>query len=173
MQPTCTLTLSLNMSVKKIRIELGAARYRVNGRPARYQSLCLLLRLYYAEQSCGGPVHVSAILARFPGASSLRMRISRAYADFADWGISAGWGRDTDKAPALLNRARRSQGPFWLAAGQARRLDIRLDGRYVELAELAGFLGAASLLDSQEASLEYVMHDVRYWSELTQALRMA
>ncbi len=101
------------------------------------------------------------------------MRISRAYADFNAWGICAGWGRDAAQAPDLLSPAKRSRGPFWLAAGEAQRLDIRLDGQPVGLAQLAGFLGTEALQDSHETSVEYVMRDVGYWSELTVAMRMA
>lgn len=160
------------MPRNKVRIELRPP-CQVDGRPARYQSLWLLLRLYYADRQRAGPVPVSALLARFPGAAKLRMMVSRAYADYRAWDVSVGWGRHADRDPALLELAGRSRGPFWLAPGEAQRLDIRLDGKPVDLARVSTFLGAESLQDGAGDPVAYVMQDVTYWNELTHALRMA
>ena len=52
------------------------APYRVNGEPARFQSVWLLARAWHAQRS-GGEVNAAAVRSVFPAAANLRMLVSR------------------------------------------------------------------------------------------------
>jgi hypothetical protein len=147
--------------------------YRVNGNSVRFQSLWLLLRVYYAQQTEGASVPVSAVQARFPGNANLRMMISRAFADFAKWGVAVGWGHDRSLQPALLPPIRRSRGPFWMDAANAARLGIRTNGGDADLHTLALLLGVDVNEPVRRDPASYVMQDVTYWNHLTHAMRVA
>ncbi|SPA51433.1 hypothetical protein [Cupriavidus taiwanensis] len=151
--------------------------YRVAGRPARYQSVWLLARAWHAHRSGDGVVPAAAVRSAFPTAANLRMLVSRAFADFASWGVVMGWGADRARDPAAANPAQRSRGPFWLTAASARRLRFIANGRTlgpVALARHFGFpAGAQPMPPGQADATGYVMRDMAYWSELTQAMRSA
>lgn len=153
-----------------VKVEL-AHPCRVNGSPVRFQSLWLLLRVYYAHRSDGSSVPVAVLQARFPGKANLRMMVSRAFGDFADWGIKVGWGHERTSRSELLNPMRRSHGPFWMDADSAARLRIRLHGSDADLPELAHFLGLEAALPVHRDGISYAMQDVTYWNNLTQAMR--
>jgi hypothetical protein len=123
-----------------IEIELGTTS-KVQGRPARPQSLWLLLRLWLAAQSGEGWVREVQLREHVAGARHLRMVISRAYADFARWGVRVGWGTDRERAPEVLAVAGRNRGPYWLASGEADRLRIRLHGRPADVDAVRAWLG--------------------------------
>jgi hypothetical protein len=158
--------------------------YRVNGEPARYQSLWLLARVCLATRTGGAGVPAAQLQARFPDASNVRMLVSRAFADFARWGVPVGWGPDRSAGTAHLNPARRSRGPFWIEAAACKRLRFTLDGRRADDDALARFVGpgmtgkqtgadnaAEALDDADRGGMAYVMRDISYWSHLTQAMR--
>ena len=65
-------------AAREIEIELGTPA-RVQGEPARHQSLWLLLRLWLATQTGEGWVREAQVRERFPNARNLRMIVSRAY----------------------------------------------------------------------------------------------
>ncbi|WP_200907980.1 hypothetical protein [Achromobacter sp. DMS1] len=155
-----------------IRIDFSEP-YLVNGMPARYQSLWLLLRIYHAYRSSGTSLSASAIQARFPGRSNFRMLISRAFADFKCWGISVGWGDDPAIEPALLSTRRRSHGPFWMRGETAARLRIYARGAELDSPTLARLLGLPADESMRGDPTGYVMQDVAYWNHLTQAMRVA
>lgn len=98
--------------------------HAVNGVAVRYQSLWLLVRLYYAARFEHAPVSLAAIKARFAQATDLRMTVSRAFSDFTRWGIAAGWGEMTDADVRLLPTRGRGKGPFWLDSVQLARLRL-------------------------------------------------
>lgn len=124
-----------------LRIELAAPQ-TVAGRRASYQSLWLLVRLCHARLGGGdGLVRLAELRQQFPDARSLRMLVSRAYRDFAGWGVRAGWGADPTRDPRFLNPDGRSQGPFWLQADEIARVAIEVEGRPATATELADFLG--------------------------------
>ncbi|TXH77912.1 MAG: hypothetical protein E6Q88_00145 [Lysobacteraceae bacterium] len=135
----------------QIEIELHAP-LRVDGRPARLQSLWLLLSLWMAARTGDGSgwVRESQLRERFPGTRNLRMVVSRAYADFARWGLRVGWGKDRGRAPELLTLSGRNRGPFWLAPGEAERLRILLQGRPMEPGEVTAWLGRSASGESLE-----------------------
>lgn len=157
---------------RKILIDLDYPP-RVNGVRVRFQSLWLLLRTWHAQQEGGAYVPASSAQARFPGDANLRMLVSRAFRDFAAWGIEVGWGHALDVPVALLNPSRRSQGPFWIAPAQSARLRLRAHGRKASRELLARFLGLSQAAPAQTDSQQYLMQDVNYWNHLTQAMRLA
>lgn len=125
-----------------LEIELGTPA-RVQGEPVRPQSLWLLLRLWWAVQSGEGWVREAQLRERFAGARNLRMIVSRAYTDFARWGLRVGWGTDRTRDPDLLPLAGRNRGPYWLAEGEAARLRILLHGEPAGGDAVAAWLGAS------------------------------
>ncbi|AUH50343.1 hypothetical protein CXB49_05730 [Chromobacterium sp. ATCC 53434] len=156
---------------RSICLELSPP-YLVDGAPARFQSLWLLARLYYAGQYEDGVLPAAALRLRFPGNHAIRMLVSRAFADFARWGVEAGWGPPEPTPVALLNPAGRSRGPFWLPAASHQRLSLLVNGRPAERGELERFLGLRPEAPAADGSpLDELMQDLDYWSQLTQAMR--
>jgi hypothetical protein len=113
---------------------------RVDGAAAPAQSLWLLLALWRRAQGPGPTLDVATLDRHLPPARHARMRISRAFADFARWGVRVGWGVDRSVPFALLPLAERSRGPFWLAAGEARRLRVFIDGKTAAPADVDRWL---------------------------------
>lgn len=159
-----------------IRIDVSAP-YRVDGQPARYQSVWLLARIWHAHRTGEGGVTAAVVRSAFPTAANLRMLVSRAFADFARWQVVVGWGADRQRDPAAANPAQRSRGPFWITAACARHLRFVADGRTLGPAALArrlGFpTGPQAAPAGQPDGVGYVMRDMAFWSELTQAMRGA
>lgn len=128
-----------------IAIELGTPSL-VQDAPVRHQSLWVLLRLWLAAQSGEGWLREAQLRERFANARNLRMIVSRAYADFARWGLRVGWGTDRARDPDLLPLAGRNRGPFWLAEGEAARLRILLHGEPAGTDAVIAWLGASSAM---------------------------
>lgn len=154
-----------------------APPYRVDGQPARYQSVWLLARIWHAQRTHGESLPAAVVQARFADAANLRMLVSRAFADFARWGIPVGWGVGRDGEPDSANPAGRSRGPFWMTAGTARQLRFRAGGRALGPAGVARWLGIGNAAPAKAAGgaagVDYVMRDMAFWSHLTQAMRGA
>lgn len=153
---------------------------RVDGQPARPQSVWLLARLRYAQLAGEDGVTAATVRARFARAADIRMPVSRAFADFRRWQVAVGWGLERGTAPARLDPARRSQGPFWLAPGAGRRLAFMLDGkragraalaRYLDLASAAAPGGEAQDVAAAPAGLGYALAEPAFWNHLTHAMR--
>ncbi|MFJ1258066.1 hypothetical protein [Cupriavidus sp. CuC1] len=161
-----------------LAIELSAP-YLVNGEPARYQSLWLLAAICAAARNGGASLPAVHLQTRFPDAANIRMLVSRAFADFARWGVPVGWGPDRGRGIAGLNPARRSRGPFWIEPAACKRVRFTVDGRSAGDAALARFVGlgaaaakhGARQADEAHPAVDYVMRDISYWSHLTQAMR--
>ncbi|MBV1775912.1 hypothetical protein KSF73_09310 [Burkholderiaceae bacterium DAT-1] len=114
----------------------------VNGQRAPWQSLWLLLRLLHQHRNGLSPlVRAAELREQFPDARNQRMIISRAFKDFASWGIQIGWGEDCRRDPRLLNPDGRSQGPFWLAEGEPERIRCTLDNDTATEREIGEMLG--------------------------------
>jgi len=155
--------------------------YRVDGMPARHQSVWLLARLRYAQLAGEDGVTAATVRARFPRAADIRMLVSRAFADFRRWQVPVGWGLERGVAPQRLDPARRSQGPFWLAAGAAHRLAFVLDGKRAGRVGLARFLALVPARPQKDTpgpgsapeqpGLGYALGDLAYWNHLTHAMR--
>ncbi|MGH8806614.1 MAG: hypothetical protein ACREX0_01890 [Noviherbaspirillum sp.] len=122
-------------------IELTAPQ-TVNGRRAAYQSLWLLVRLYYAArfEATAGAIRLADLRQQFTDTRSLRMFISRAFRDFVRWGLQVGWGQDQESDPRFLNPDRRSQGPFWLQTEQADKIACTVGGIAASQTDLLRFL---------------------------------
>lgn len=148
-------------------IELTAPQ-TVQGQRAAYQSLWLLVRLCQASQLSGGAgvLRLAELRQQFADTRSLRMLVSRAYRDFARWGVRAGWGDDAGRDPRFLNPAGRSQGPFWLAQAEAAQLRLLVEGRPATPSEVADFLGQES--PDAEAGMASV-RGVDFWLALAAA----
>lgn len=118
------------MNSPLITVALQAPAH-VNGVVAAPQSLWFALRLWLIatdSDASASWLRAETLRERCAHSKNARMMISRAFADFARWGLRVGWGTDTSRDPALLALGGRSRGPFWLAAGEAQRLHIRLGG---------------------------------------------
>jgi hypothetical protein len=158
-----------------LAIELTSPQ-SVNGRRAAFQSLWLLVRMQHAHDTGAGVVRLADLRGEVSDASTLRMVVSRAFRDFKAWDIEVGWGEDTQREPRFLNAERRSQGPFWLPAAQARRVRVLVDGRAATAAEVASFLGLRSR-KAQAASTPppHAVHlqDAAFWKQLVASQQAA
>ncbi|WP_431109342.1 hypothetical protein [Variovorax paradoxus] len=126
-----------------LSIELTSPQ-SIDGRRAAFQSLWLIARMKHAHDAEGGLVRLSDLRGEVTDASTLRMVVSRAFRDFRAWNVEVGWGEDTQREPRFLNDERRSQGPFWLPAAEAKRVRLLVGGRAATPAEVASFLGLHS-----------------------------
>lgn len=154
-----------------IEIELSSP-YRVQGEAARGQSVWLLARLWHAHHFGDGSVPAAALRLGFPGQNNIRMLISRAFADFAHWGVQAGWGAAHGQPIATLPLNGRSRGPFWLTADMASRLRFSAGGVEVERDWLEHFLGLRrERAENPAGDLSYLMRDMRFWQQMAQAIR--
>jgi hypothetical protein len=145
-----------------IEIELEAPA-RVQGKPVRHQSLWILLRLWLAAQAGEGWVREAQLREQFASARNLRMVISRAYGDFARWGLRVGWGKDRARDPDLLPLAGRNRGPYWLVDGEAPRLRILLHGEPAGADAVAAWLGKPVQQASATAVARASRASPAYW----------
>ncbi|MCD5362401.1 hypothetical protein [Chromobacterium aquaticum] len=156
-----------------IDVELSSP-CRVNGQPARAQSVWLLARLWHAQRHGDGTLPAAALRLGFPGQDNIRMLVSRAFSDFARWGVEVGWGAAREQPIATLARNGRSRGPFWLSADGARRLRLLAEGAEVERDWLEHFLGlrrpSAAGAD-QPGGWSHLMRDMGFWQQMAQAIR--
>ncbi|WP_150559741.1 hypothetical protein [Pandoraea bronchicola] len=150
------------------------APQRIDGRPVRYQSLWLLMRVYYAAHYEASSVSLASLKIRFgPSgvAGDLRMLISRAFSDFARWGVAVGWGDDRHADVRLLPTRGRGKGPFWLARHEMSRIVVAIGDTTPDdpRRAVAAFLGLPpdAVPDTQSPALDYVMQDIAFWHHLT------
>ena len=146
-----TTTLSLRPAFRMtppalpaLHVELTTPQ-TVDGRRAPFQSLWLLVRLAYAHRlSPEQPVvRLADLRGAVSDASTQRMMISRAFRDWQNWGVQAGWGEARDREPRFLNADKRSQGPFWLTPEDAARVVCLVEGRIADDTDVRAFLGIA------------------------------
>jgi hypothetical protein len=132
-------------TLPSLHVELTTPQ-TVDGRRAPFQSLWLLVRLAYAHRlSPEQPVvRLADLRGAVSDASTQRMMISRAFRDWQNWGIQAGWGEQRDREPRFLNADKRSQGPFWLTPEDAARVACLVEGRIADDADIRAFLGIAA-----------------------------
>ena len=161
---------------QKIAITIELAQpYQVNGQPARYQSVWFLARLYYATCWGAGSIYAAEIQARFTANKSIRMLISRAFANFNSWQIAVGWGSNKRANIATLSPDRRSRGPFWLLTATAQSLHFLIHGQSATQEQLADWLGMSMFekqtINKQQNSFDYLMQDMDYWQQMTIAMR--
>ncbi|KAI3590859.1 hypothetical protein D9X30_4344 [Cupriavidus sp. U2] len=153
--------------------------YRVGEHAARYQSVWLLARIWLAASRDHEDLGAPTVRARFSDAANVRMIVSRAFADFAQWGVPVGWGHDKAIGISALRTDGRSRGPFWMSAATAERLRFTAHGKPLGTAGVARWLGQSPAGDTTPAAeasgegLQYVMRDMAFWRHLTQAMRGA
>lgn len=151
----------------------------VNGQRAAFQSLWLLARMKHAHDAEGGLVRLADLRGEVSDASTLRMVVSRAFRDFKAWNIEVGWGEDMLREPRFLNAERRSQGPFWLPAAEAKRVRMLVDGRTATAGEVASFLGLRSRRASATAPGSSTppdavhLQDAAFWKQLVASQQAA
>lgn len=158
-----------------LSIELTSPQ-TVDGRRAAFQSLWLLVRMRHAHDAGAGMVRLADLRGEVSDASTLRMVVSRAFRDFKAWDIEVGWGEDTQREPRFLNAERRSQGPFWLPAAQAKRVRVLVDGRAATATEVASFLGLrARKAPAANAPPPDAVHlqDAAFWKQLVASQQAA
>ncbi len=161
-----------------LSIELTSPQ-SVNGRRAAFQSLWLLVRMQHAHAHGGGSgvVRLADLRGEVSDASTLRMVMSRAFRDFKAWGLEVGWGEDLQREPRFLNAERRSQGPFWLPAAQAKRLRLLVDNRPATAAEVASFLGLRSRKAQAAGTVTppdaVHLQDAAFWKQLVASQQAA
>jgi hypothetical protein len=170
--------LRFNSGVPKpalLSIELTSPQ-SVNGRRAAFQSLWLLVRMQHAHAAGAGIVRLADLRGEVSDASTLRMVVSRAFRDFKAWNIEVGWGEDTQREPRFLNAERRSQGPFWLPAAEAKRVRVLVQGRAATGAEVASFLGLRSRKAQAAGSPPpdaVHLQDAAFWKQLVASQQAA
>lgn len=161
-----------------LSIELTSPQ-SVDGRRAAFQSLWLLVRMQHAHARGGGSgvVRLADLRGEVSDASTLRMVVSRAFRDFKAWGLEVGWGEDLQREPRFLNAERRSQGPFWLPAAQAKRLRLLVDNRPATAAEVASFLGLRSRKAQAAGTITppdaVHLQDAAFWKQLVASQQAA
>ncbi|OEZ27951.1 hypothetical protein [Variovorax boronicumulans] len=161
-----------------LSIELTSPQ-SVDGRRAAFQSLWLLVRMQHAHAHGGGSgvVRLADLRGEVSDASTLRMVVSRAFRDFKAWGLEVGWGEDLQREPRFLNAERRSQGPFWLPAAQAKRLRLLVDNRPATAAEVASFLGLRSRKAQAAGTITppdaVHLQDAAFWKQLVASQQAA
>ncbi|UVH57310.1 hypothetical protein NWF24_31500 [Variovorax paradoxus] len=158
-----------------LSIELTSPQ-SVNGRRAAFQSLWLLVRMQHAHDTGAGVVRLADLRGEVSDASTLRMVVSRAFRDFKAWNIEVGWGEDTQREPRFLNAERRSQGPFWLPAAEAKRVRVLVQGRAATAAEVASFLGLRSRKPQAAGSPPpdaVHLQDAAFWKQLVASQQAA
>ncbi len=159
-----------------LSIELTSPQ-SVNGRRAAFQSLWLLVRMQHAQEAGTGVVRLADLRGEVSDASTLRMVVSRAFRDFKAWNIEVGWGEDTLREPRFLNAERRSQGPFWLPAVEARRVRVLVEGRAATAAEVASFLGLRARKSQAAAGSPppdaVPLQDAAFWKQLVASQQAA
>ncbi|MGC3984745.1 MAG: hypothetical protein QM777_08475 [Pseudorhodoferax sp.] len=160
------------MPAAAITVELSSPQ-AVDGRPATYQSLWLLVRLLHAH-AAGQPVRIDDLRGQVSAARTQRMLVSRAFRDFKAWGLAVGWGEDRQRDPRFLNAERRSQGPFWLPEAQAQRVRLQVEGQAATPAERAAFLGLPAPLARAGAAPGAApdavhLQDAGFWQQLVAA----
>ncbi|MDT4833829.1 hypothetical protein FQZ97_674520 [compost metagenome] len=161
-----------------LSIELTSPQ-SVDGRRAAFQSLWLLVRMQHAHAHGGGSgvVRLADLRGEVSDASTLRMVVSRAFRDFKAWGLEVGWGEDLQREPRFLNAERRSQGPFWLPAAQARRLRLLVDNRPATAAEVASFLGLRARKAQAVGTITppdaVHLQDAAFWKQLVASQQAA
>lgn len=155
-----------------IVIELSSPQ-TVAGRRAAWQSLWILVRLHHLQVSdpAAPLLRLDELRRQFPDAGNLRMCVSRAFRDFAAWGVRAGWGEDTTRDPRLLNTEGRSQGPFWLAHGQGQDIICHMEGKPADAEAIAAFLGLDRV--AVPATPPPARNHVGYWMALGGAQQAA
>lgn len=126
----------------RIDIELTAPQ-TLNGRKLRHQSLWFLVRLYHAHAVApmAPLVRQDDLRGHVSEAANVRMVISRAFRDLEGAGVRVGWGEPADRDPRFLNADRRSQGPFWIQAADARRIRCLVHGEPAVEDDIRAFLG--------------------------------
>lgn len=133
----------------------------------------------HAHDAEGGLVRLADLRGEVTGASTLRMVVSRAFRDFKAWNIEVGWGEDTQREPRFLNDERRSQGPFWLPAAEAKRVRLLVGGRAATAAEVASFLGLRSRKKDSTAAGSPMppdavhLQDAAFWKQLVASQQAA
>lgn len=158
-----------------LSIELTSPQ-SVNGRRAAFQSLWLLVRMQHAHEAGAGVVRLADLRGEVSDASTLRMVVSRAFRDFKAWRIEVGWGEDMQREPRFLNAERRSQGPFWLPASEAKRVRVLVEGRAATAAEVASYLGLRSrkVQVAGSAPPDAVhLQDAAFWKQLVASQQAA
>ncbi|WP_447739947.1 hypothetical protein [Variovorax boronicumulans] len=159
-----------------LSIELTSPQ-SVDGRRAAFQSLWLLVRMQHAHAHGGGVVRLADLRGEVSDASTLRMVVSRAFRDFKAWGLEVGWGEDLQREPRFLNAERRSQGPFWLPAAQAKRLRLLVDNRPATAAEVASFLGLRARKAQAVGTITppdaVHLQDAAFWKQLVASQQAA
>ncbi|GER19922.1 hypothetical protein [Variovorax boronicumulans] len=161
-----------------LSIELTSPQ-SVDGRRAAFQSLWLLVRMQHAHAHGGGSgvVRLADLRGEVSDASTLRMVVSRAFRDFKAWGLEVGWGEDLQREPRFLNAERRSQGPFWLPAAQAKRLRLLVDNRPATAAEVASFLGLRARKAQAVGTITppdaVHLQDAAFWKQLVASQQAA
>lgn len=147
--------------------------YRVGGKPASYQAVWFLARLYYAYHHEESPLPAVALRLKFTNTRNIRMLVSRAFADFAAWGVEVGWGRKV--APITeLRLTQRSRGPFWLSALSARALLVTGRHGEADAAEMRAFLDIPSEGAESPLGVDYLsvlMGDLSFWQKMAIAMR--
>lgn len=130
------------MPTDPLVIELTAPQ-TLNGRRLRHQSLWFLVRLLWAriEDPDAPLVRRDDLLGHVSEAANARMLVSRAFRDLDAVGVRLGWGERADRDPRFLNPDRRSQGPFWLSAADAARIDCRVGDAPAGEDDIRAFLG--------------------------------
>ncbi|RIX76917.1 hypothetical protein [Acidovorax cavernicola] len=159
-----------------LSIELTSPQ-SVDGRRAAFQSLWLLVRMQHAHAHGGGVVRLADLRGEVSDASTLRMVVSRAFRDFKAWGLDVGWGEDLQREPRFLNAERRSQGPFWLPAAEAKRLRLLVEDRPATAAEVASFLGLRARKPQTAGAMTppdaVHLQDAAFWEQLVASQQAA
>ena len=120
------------MPAKKPAIQIALeAPWTLGDVAASRFAVLLLLALAVARRAGQPTVPVYSLHFAGQTGTAFPMALSRAFKQFAQAGISVGWGRNARADASALSVRGRVHGPFWLARGELERLTFCVSGKRI------------------------------------------
>lgn len=120
------------MPTKKTDLQIALEAPWTLGDVAASRFAVLLLLALAVARRAGQPM-VPVYSLHFAGqtGTAFPMALSRAFKQFAQAGITVGWGRNARADASALSVRGRVHGPFWLARGELERLTFCVSGKRI------------------------------------------
>lgn len=120
------------MPTKKPEIQIALeAPWTLGYVTASRFAVLLLLALAVARRAGQPTVPVYSLHFAGQTGTAFPMALSRAFKQFAQAGITVGWGRNARADASALSVRGRVHGPFWLARGELERLTFCVNGKRI------------------------------------------
>ena len=120
------------MPTKKPAIQIAIeAPWTLGDVAASRFAVLFLLALAVARRAGQPTVPVYSLHFAGQTGTAFPMALSRAFKQFAQAGITVGWGRNARADASALSVRGRVHGPFWLAQGELERLTFCVNGKRI------------------------------------------